>query len=171
MSVMKRTIGGNVLLRTALAAAVAGVAAVDVGEATAAPTAAILGGADPGMMSGPEAGIDGVWTTDTYLDALKLQLAITPAEEAAWKDYADTVAGVAAQLQGLHQLIFEAMGTASWLERRRLMNRMLLARQQAFDMVHEAATGLVAALDPVQKTKAQSILPGLVRGPGTMAPR
>ncbi len=170
MNVMKRTIGGNVLLGTMLAA-LAGVATVGVGEATAGPSAAILGDAGSGMMSGPEAGIDGVWNTDTYLDALKMQLAITTAEEAAWKDYADTVAGVAAQLQGLHQLIFEAMGTASWLERRRLMNRMLLARQQAFDMVHESATGLLAALDPVQKTKAQSILPGLVRGSGMMGPR
>ena len=166
------------LVRTMLAA-LACVAALGVGEVTAGPGggpwvgpgAAIPGSAGPGMMGGLEGGIDGVWNTDTYLDALKAQLAITPEQEAAWKDYADTVAGVGAQLQGLHQLIFEAMGTASWLERRRLMNRMLLARQQAFDMVHESAIGLVAALDPVQKTKAQSILPGLVRGPGMMRPR
>jgi len=178
MTAMKRTIGGNVLVRTMLAA-LACVAALGVGEVTAGPGggpwvgpgAAIPGSAGPGMMGGTEGGIDGVWNTDTYLDALKAQLAITPEQEAAWKDYADTVAGVGAQLQGLHQLIFEAMGTASWLERRRLMNRMLLARQQAFDMVHESAIGLVAALDPVQKTKAQSILPGLVRGPGMMRPR
>jgi hypothetical protein len=177
MQAVKRTIGGNVLLRTTLAA-LACVAAFGGDAATAGPgggrwleSGAAVPGAGPDMMTGPESEIDGLWHTDAYLDALKTQLAITPEEAAAWQDYADTVAGVGAQLQGLRQLIADAMGTASRLERQRLTTRMLLARQQAFAMVHESAIGLVAALDRVQKTKAQAILPGLVRGPGMPGPR
>jgi hypothetical protein len=46
-------------------------------------------------------------------------------------------------------------------ERRELMNQMFQARQQAFDTVHDSATKLLPTLDSAQKSKAQSILPGL----------
>ena len=75
------------------------------------------------------------------------------------------------QMQGLHQTMFESMSTASWQERRNLMNQMFQARQQASDMVHEAATKLLLALDPAQRAKAQSILPGLTYGRGMMDQR
>jgi hypothetical protein len=113
----------------------------------------------------------GEWNTATYLDALKAQLAITPGEEPAWKEYADTVAGVGEQMQGLHQTMFESMGTASWQERRTQMNQMFEARQQAFDTVHEAANKLLPALDPAQLAKARSILPGLAFRRGMMGGR
>ena len=63
-------------------------------------------------------------------------------------------------MQGLHQTMFESMGTASWQEHRNLMNQMFQARQQASDTVHAAATKLMSALDSAQQAKAQSILPG-----------
>ncbi len=121
-----------------------------------------------GMMGGGPGMMGGYWNTGTYLDGLKSQLGITTKEEPAWKDYADTVSGVGEQMQGLHQTMFESMGTASWQERRNLMNQMFEARQQAYETIHEAATKLLSALDPAQRTQAQSILPGLAYGPGMM---
>ncbi len=71
-------------------------------------------------------------------------------------------------MQGLHQTMFDAVGTASWQERRDMMNQMVQARQQAFDTVHAAAIKLLPALDTTQKSNAQKILPGLAFGPGMM---
>lgn len=119
------------------------------------------GGMGPGMMGG-------YWNTASYLDGLKTRLGITAGQEPAWKDYSDTVTGVGEQMQALHQTMFEAMGTASWQERRDLMNSMFQSRQQASDSVHQAATKLMAILDPVQKARAQQILPGLAYGRGMM---
>jgi LTXXQ motif family protein len=96
-----------------------------------------------------------------YLDSLKADLAITEQQGSAWNRYADTVKGVAEQMQGVHQSMYEAMGTASWQERRDMMNRMFQSRQQAFDTVHAAAEDLLPALDPAQRAKAQTRLPGL----------
>ena len=129
------------------------------------------GGGGPGMMGGGPGMMGGYWNTGSYLAALKTQLGITPAEEPAWKEYTDTVSGVGEQMQGLHQTMFESMGTASWPERQNLMNQMFQARQHAFDTVHEAATKLLASLDPSQKAKAQSILPGLAYRRGMMGRR
>jgi len=110
----------------------------------------------------------GYWNAPNYLDALKTQLGITANEEPAWKEYADTVLGVGEQMRGLHQNMFAAMGSASWQQRRDLMNQMFQARQQAFETVHEAAAKLMSALTPAQQTKAQGIVPGLGYGPGMM---
>jgi hypothetical protein len=48
-------------------------------------------------------------------------------------------------MQGLHHAMSESMGTASW---------QFQARQQASEMVHEAAAKLMPALDQAQKAKA-----------------
>lgn len=129
-------------------------------------------GGGPGMMGGRGAGMMGrSWDTKGYLDALKSQLGITVSQEPAWKEYADKVSGVGEQMQGLHQTMFESMGTASWQERRNMMNNMFEGRQQAFDLVREAANKLLPALDPAQRSKAQGTLPGLAYGPGMMGHR
>jgi LTXXQ motif family protein len=129
------------------------------------------GGPGPGMMGGGGPGMmGGAWTSASYLDSLKSELAITAAEEPAWKDYAGTVAGVAEQMQGLHQTMFQSMGSASWQQRRDLMNTMFEARQQAVTTVHDAAEKLASALSPEQQAKAKDILPGLGYGPGMMGP-
>jgi hypothetical protein len=108
----------------------------------------------------------------TYLASLKSEIGITEAQEAAWKTYTDVVTGTAAQMQALHQSMWEAMGTATWEERRDMMNRAFEARQQAFQTVHDAALALLPALSERQKGKAEVILPGLARrrtgGPGMM---
>jgi periplasmic protein CpxP/Spy len=125
------------------------------------------GGMGPGMMGrGP-----GPWSQGTdaasYLDRLKADLGITAEQEPAWKAYAETVQGAASQMQGTHQTMYDAMGTASWQERRDMMNRMFQTRQQNFDTVHAAAEKLLPSLTQAQQTKAARALPGLAaRGPG-----
>ncbi len=106
-----------------------------------------------------------------YLDALKTNLGITPAQEQAWQGYADTVTGVAAQMQGAHQIMYDAMGTATWQERRDMMNRMFEAREKAFAAVHEAAQILLPSLTPPQRTRAAGMLPGLGGRGGAMTRR
>ncbi len=129
------------------------------------------GGGAPGAMGGGRMGrgmMGGRWNMPRYLDALKTRLAITPEQETLWKEYANTVAGVAEQMQGAHQTMYEAMGTATWEERQQMMNEMFQARQQAARTVHEAAVKLLAGLTPEQKTQAETLLPGLAFRPGMM---
>jgi hypothetical protein len=161
---MTSKIGRRLLLGTIVAgsAAIVAVAQPPVGRGPGMMGAGMMGGGmGPGMMGG-------YWNTASYLDGLKTRLGITAGQEPAWKDYSDTVTGVGEQMQALHQTMFEAMGTASWQERRDLMNSMFQSRQQASDSVHQAATKLMAILDPVQKARAQQILPGLAYRHGMM---
>lgn len=116
-----------------------------------------------GMMNGSGM-MGGGWDLAGYLDSLKAELAITPAQEPAWKAYAEVVDGVAQQMQGVHQTMYEAMGTATWQERRDMMNTMFEAREHAFDTVQAAAQALLPTLDAAQKARAQTSLPGLARG-------
>jgi hypothetical protein len=100
-----------------------------------------------------------------YLDRLKAALRITPAQEPAWNEYADTVTGVTWQMQGVHQMMNRTIDTATSRERREMMDRMAEARQRASDMVRAAAEALLTALDAVQRNTAADRLPGLA-GPG-----
>ena len=163
---MKRDIARRTLLATTLVTTLATLA----GGAVVAIAQPMMGsgmgqgpggGAGPGMMGG-------TWNTAGYLDSLKTELGITSNQEAAWKEYADTVSVVQTQMQGMHQTMFDAMGTASWQERRDMMNQMIQARQTAFDAVHQAAEKLTPSLDPSQQAKARKTLPGLAFGPGGM---
>lgn len=98
-----------------------------------------------------------------YLDGVKAELRITEAQGPAWKTYADAVTAAGAQMQALHQSMWDSMGTATWEERRDMMNRAFQARQQAFQTVHDAALALLPSLTDLQKGKAEYILPGLAR--------
>src|SRR5579859_8104931 len=157
---MTSKLGRRLLLGTMVAGSAA--LAVAVAQPPAGRGPGMMGGGmGPGMMGGS-------WNTASYLDGLKTRLGITAGQEPAWKDYSDTVTGVGEQMQALHQTMFEAMGTASWQERRNLMDSMFQTRQQASHTVHQAAIKLVAALAPAQKERAQQILPGLTYGHGMM---
>lgn len=158
---MAREIARRVMLGMAISA-FAGLATVAVAQQGPGPGRGMMGN---GMM-GPGGGM--MWNTGSYLDGLKGEIGITADQEPAWKDYAATVSGVSEQMRGLHQTMFDQMGSASWEQRRDLMNGMFEARRQAFDTVHEAAGKLVAALKPAQQQKARSMLPGLAAGPGMM---
>lgn len=123
------------------------------------------GGMGPGGMGGGMGGgmMGRFGDPATYLAGIKAELRITEAQEAAWKTYAEAVSGAAGQMQAMHQTMWEAMGTATWEERRDMMNRAFQARQQAFQIVHDAAQALLPSLTDYQKGKAEYILPGLAR--------
>jgi hypothetical protein len=160
------------------ATALAGVLSLAAGGALPQPMTGpggFMHGQRPGRMG------QGLGFTDPsgYLNNLKVALGITAAQEPAWNEYADTVKGAAGQMQGAHQTMFDAMGTATWQERRDMMNRMFEVRQASFDQVHAAADKLLPALDASQRTKAETRLPGLAApgygmmgrmGPGPRAP-
>lgn len=141
----------------------------------------------PGMMGGGRGmmmGRGGMGRHDfrdhaAYLEGVKAELRITEAQDGAWKTYADIINGAAAQMEALHKSMWEAMGTATWEERRDMMNRAFQARQQAFQSVHDAALALLPSLTDLQKGKAEYVLPGLARrgmggrgmgGPGMRGP-
>ena len=135
-------------------------------------------GPGPGMMSrgpGPGMGMKrgaGPWSEyrdpAAYLDGLKGELGITAAQEPAWTAYATTVTSTAEQMRAAHRTIWEAMATATWQERRDMMNNMFRSKTQAFDTVHTAAEQLLPALTPSQRARAQERLPGLVFAPRGM---
>jgi hypothetical protein len=156
------------------------IAATLTGLTTAAMAQPMMGpgyGRGPGMgggagrMGGGPGMMGGFGNSERYLASLKVELGISRNQEAAWKAYADTVSGVQTQMQGLRQTMFDSMDTATWEERRDMMNRMFQSHQQAFDTVHEAANKLLAVLTPAQQTKARESLPGLAFGPGMMGRR
>lgn len=126
------------------------------------------GGGGPGMMGRGRGGMGRHFGDQAaYLDGVKAELAITEAQAAAWKTYADVAATAGTQMQALHQSMWEAMGTATWEERRDMMNRSFQARQQIFQSVQDAAQALLPSLSDRQKGMAEYILPGLARrGPG-----
>jgi hypothetical protein len=140
--------------------AVASLLAVAVGTAWSQPITgpgSFVHRAAPGM-AGQGGGYD---DPAGCLGGLKVALGITAAQEAAWKEYADMVKGVAWQMQRVHEMMDGAIDTANPRERRDMLGRMWVARQRAFDTVHAAAEELLSALDPVQRNKAVHSLPGL----------
>jgi hypothetical protein len=140
--------------------------------AVAALLTIAVGTAFPQPMTGPGPfvrgaglGVSGQGGNDAdpgaYLFGLKGALGITPAQEPAWTEYADMVKGVTWQMQRVRELASGAIDTATPQERHIMMDRVSQAQQRAFDTVHEAAEELLAALDPMQRNKAEDCLPGL----------
>jgi hypothetical protein len=120
-------------------------------------------GGGPDMMGRSPGMMGHIGDPAAYLNGIKAELSITEAQSAGWKTYADAVIGTATQMQAIHQSMWEAMGTATWEERRDMMNHAFQARQQAFQAVHDAAQALLPSLTDLQKGKAEYILPGLAR--------
>ena len=129
---------GSRMRQAVTSIAFAGLLVVAAGTALSQP----MTGPGP-FAHGPGAGLMGQgWNRADpagYLDRLKAALGITPAQEPAWNEYADTVKGVAWQMQGVHQMMNRTIDTATSQERRDMMDRMAQARQRASDMVHAAA--------------------------------
>jgi hypothetical protein len=147
-----------------LIAAVAAVAVLG-GIAVAQPYGPGGGMRGPGMGMGR--GMMAFGDVDAYTASLKAQLGITAAQERPWNDYAAVLKDAAGHIQGVHQTMWDAMGTATWQERQDMMNRAFEQRQSAFDTVHAAALKLEPSLTPAQRNQAASMLPGLrVGGPG-----
>ena len=124
-------------------------------------------GMGPGMGRGGGPGFGrGMNDPATYLANLKTELAITPAQEPAWSEYAQTVQSMAAQMQAMHTAMFPAMQAATWQERQEMMNQMFASRDEAHKRVEAAAQKLMPSLTAEQQTKAATSLPGLIAPPG-----
>jgi hypothetical protein len=120
-----------------------------------------FGGGPGGRGGGPGFG-RGMNDPVEYLAALKTELAITPAQDAAWNSYAEVVQTMANQMRAMHANVYEAMQTATWQERRDMMNAMFQSRTEAHRMVQEAAQKLLPNLNPAQRSQAALKLPGLM---------
>jgi hypothetical protein len=135
------------------------------GIAVAQPYGPGPGARGPGMGMGR--GMMAFGDVDAYTASLKAQLGIVAPQEAAWNDYAVALKAAAGEIQGVHQTMWDAMGTATWQERQAMMNRAFEQRQSAFGTVHAAALKLEPSLTSAQRSQAAWMLPGLrTTGPG-----
>ena len=146
--------------RVVLGAAIALVAGMRVAGAQPGPGMPGPGGMGPGMGMGAGRGMGGgpgfgrgINDPVSYLANLKAELGITPAQEAAWQTYAETVQSTASQMQAMHANMFQTMGTASPQDRRDMMNTMFESRQVAFNTVHDAAEKLLPSLTPSRQRR------------------
>jgi hypothetical protein len=103
------------------------------------------------------------------IEALKGELRIVPAQDAAWTKYAKAVQDAAAAMKEAHEGVdrdaVRRMGPA---ERSAFATRMREGAMKQMETVRTAAEALVAGLDETQKAKARQILPGYAFGPGAM---
>lgn len=126
----------------------------------------------PGMMNGmgPQMmhGAPGQTFADpARIDALKAELAITPAQEPAWTKYARAVQDAAATMKtARHNVDTDIVSKMTPADRFAFVTKMREERQTQAEGVKAAAEGLLATLDATQKAKATDILPGLAFGPG-----
>jgi hypothetical protein len=120
-----------------------------------------MGGMRHGLMMGGAFG-----DPAEHLAALKTELGITAAQEAAWNTYAkalqDTAAAMRAQHQDFDPAAIHAMSDQ---DRLAFFTQRFDEHQKAFASVKTAAEKLTPALNEVQKAKAKYILPG-VASPG-----
>jgi LTXXQ motif family protein len=103
------------------------------------------------------------------IETLKGELGISPAQEAAWAQYAKALQDAAAATKDIHEGVDpDAVSKMSPQDRFAFMTKMREQGQKQFETVQVAANELLAALDDRQKTKARETLPGLAFGPGMM---
>ena len=123
-------------------------------------------GMGPGMM---HEGHRVTFADPARIDALKAELAITPAQEPAWTKYAKAVQDAAATMKTAQEGIDPtAMSKMNPSDRFAFVTKMREQGQKQFGSVKTAADELLATLDATQKAKANDILPGLAFGPGSV---
>ena len=123
-------------------------------------------GMGPGMKHG---GPELTFADPARFDALKAELAITPAQEPAWTTYAKAVQDAAATLKTTREGIDRTeVSKMSPSDRFAFVTKMREQGQKQIGSVKVAADELLATLDATQKAKATDILPGLAFGPGPM---
>ena len=125
------------------------------------------GGMGGGAMHG---GPGQAFADPARIDALKTELAITPAQEPAWDKYAKTLRDAAGTMQASRESVDpEAVTKMSPSDRFAFVTKMREQGQKQLETVRTAANELLAALDEQQKAKAADTLPGLAeRGSGMM---
>lgn len=104
----------------------------------------------------------------SQIEALKSELSITAAQEAAWSKYATVVQDAATTMSATRGGINpDAVSKMTPQDRFAFVSKMREQGQKQLETVTTAANELLAALDDAQKIKARDILPGLATlGPG-----
>ena len=105
-------------------------------------------GGHPGRMGGPGAMMGGYGYTDQQLARLKQSLAITPAQETAWNDYAQALQAQSGLMQAHRQAMF-ANGMPN-ADQRLAFHQQGLAQMQR---VVDARRALFATLTPQQQAQ------------------
>jgi hypothetical protein len=115
-----------------------------------------------GMKGMRQGGMAGAFSDPARFDALKSELGITAAQEAAWTAYTNTLRETATSMRASHEKVdMKALHGKSAEDRQAFVNGMQERHEKAFGTVKAAAEKLLAALDDTQKAKAKEILPGL----------
>jgi hypothetical protein len=92
---------------------------------------------------------------------LKAELAITEAQEGAWKTYADALRKNLASMQGMHATMRNMMSAKTPVERLDAHVAAMEGRLAALKEVKPALAGLYGALSDEQKKKADTLLTGM----------
>lgn len=130
-------------------------------------------GMGPGMHGHMGMGMHGgpglTFADPARIDALKTELGITAAQEPAWAKYAKAVQDAAAAMKTAREGVNpETVSKLTPQERFAFMSKIREQGQKQFEAVRTAANELLPTLNDAQKAKAQTSLPGLAFGPGTM---
>jgi hypothetical protein len=103
------------------------------------------------------------------LDTLKTELGITAAQEPAWTKYTKAVQDAATTMKTAREGVNpETVSKLSPQDRLAFVTKIREQGQKQFETVKAAANELLTTLTDAQKAKAQTTLPGLAFGPGTM---
>jgi LTXXQ motif family protein len=128
--------------------------------------AGIMRGMGPRMMHGAP----GQTLADpARIEALKAELAITPAQEPAWTKYAKAVQDAAATMKTARESVDPGLvSKMTPAHRFALVTEMREQWEKQLVAVKAAAEELLATLDATQKAKATDILPALAYRSGQM---
>jgi hypothetical protein len=127
----------------------------------------MMGGRGPDMMMGgcPMMGARDGDAPQTFAEGriafLKAELAITDAQEGAWKAYADALRKNLAGMQGMHAKMMAMMGAKTPVERLDAHVAAMEGRLQALKDMKPTLSGLYALLSDEQKKKADALLTGM----------
>ena len=141
---------------TLVAGVVAGAALVLAASSYAQPFGGMGRGFCPSLGMGPgytaTGGFDRSALVESRLGALKTQLKISAAQEAAWQTYTDQVKQQATGMQALYAQMHQNVATAP--ERMALQTTAMQQRSASMAAMSNAFSALYAVLTPEQKTIA-----------------
>ena len=115
-----------------------------------------------GMMGdGPGHMMMGREFSEYRLEALKSELAITPAQEDAWKAYVAALQGAGDAMRAAHAAMLDKGAFKTLPERLDAQASMMASHQDAMKTVRDSTLALYEKLDDSQKKKADEIILGM----------
>jgi hypothetical protein len=118
-----------------------------------------MGQGMPGMMGRGMMGAGNMAAqVEGRLAYLRVELGITEAQAAAWKEYAEAVKSRMSGMQSMHQEMMSAMQSGTALDRIRAQIRMMENMVASMKAVNPALEGLYKVLTDEQKKKADQLL-------------